>query len=642
MASASASQPTPDFYGYNKVRTVSNISAHGTSQLNFCKKTTKLSIQMCSLVKSNVLVYSPIMCGGLVMTYKNPFFSGSRLGSLIVFMTAFIEVMTYFQNDPTSWATICDHGRFLLLASIAANLVTLGRGKEINKLTRETNSALVTKLNLQDKSPSLYKFETTRETLDKYGKRVLPMDIFTFGMSRSKDLLINVRKVYDTLGYTGPQSFNDLDKITEDYNGLTQADKDIIKSAGNEDFSGVHLSICQYCKQNGEILTVVCRTPFDLTDLLNYESLCNGYVQYNTANVNREITEWITLNPTETQLDNAKKKIKQAIAYIKLVIRKMNLSLVMSTEQDEEDASMDVTFFPGTNDKISQINMFALHVLSAIVSHLILSLILEPDIDVYTPFVPIAQPDNSEKSIENIIKKITHCKSYHYSNACREVHNADPEELRILNSSECVSYDCSQREFDELSKTDSQFLDTKKQLGSFDADINSSMSDSNSNSMSNSNSNSNSMSNSNSNSMSDSDIEITPLSLVGDINELHLSETETDEIDRLRQILEPTMDSSSATARDDGFNALLERFRAQNRAQNMSLQADTVLSNKRGFEDKETSNKSPRSVGGRKSKKQLKRKNTKILKKRKSSKRKNTIKKGKSSGRKNNNTLKRL
>ena len=42
MASAAASVLAPNFYGYTQVRTVSNISAHGTSQLNFCKKKRKL------------------------------------------------------------------------------------------------------------------------------------------------------------------------------------------------------------------------------------------------------------------------------------------------------------------------------------------------------------------------------------------------------------------------------------------------------------------------------------------------------------------------------------------------------------------------------------------------------------------------
>lgn len=593
----------PDFYGYNKVRTVSNISAHGTSQLNFCKKKTNLSIKMCSVLKTNVLVYSPILCGGLVMTHKSPFFSGSRLGSLIVFMTAFIEVMTYFQNDPASWPTICEAGSFLVLASIAANRVTLGRGKEINKVTRETNSAWLGKLQLKDKSPSLYKFEHPREILDADGKRVLPMEIFEFGRSRSKDLLLNVRKVYDTLGYTGPQSFSDLDKIKTDYDGLTQSDKDIIKSAGNEDFSGVHLSICHYCKQNGENLTVVCRTPFDLTDLLNYESLCNGDVQYNTTNVNREITEWITLNPTPAKIS----KIKQAVAYIKSVIRKMNLALIYSKEQDEEDAKMQVTFFPGTNDKIEQINMFALHVISAIVSHLILSLILEPDTDVYTPFLPITQADNSEKSIENIIKKITHCKSYHYSNACREAPNANPQDLIKLNTSECGSYDSSQEICEEKFKTNSKFQDTVTGLKKFEPHSGSS----------------------NSISDSKSNIEITPLSLVKDINELHLSQEKTDEIDELRKILEPSMNESSA-AKDAKFKEVLD----QNKGQNGDMRVDTVISKKRDLEYKETSNKSPKGIGVRKSKKQFKRKHIKISKKRKSSKIKNTIKKRKSSRRK--------
>ena len=605
MASAAASVLAPNFYGYTQVRTVSNISAHGTSQLNFCKKKTNLSIKMCSVLKTNVLVYSPILCGGLVMTHKSPFFSGSRLGSLIVFMTAFIEVMTYFQNDPASWPTICEAGSFLLLASIAANRVTLGRGKEINKVTRETNSAWLGKLQLKDKSPSLYKFEHPRETLDANGKRVLPMEIFEFGRSRSKDLLLNVRKVYDTLGYTGPQSFSDLDKIKTDYDGLTQSDKDIIKSAGNEDFSGVHLSICHYCKQNGENLTVVCRTPFDLTDLLNYESLCNGDVQYNTTNVNREITEWITLNPTPAKIS----KIKQAVAYIKSVIRKMNLALIYSKEQDEEDAKMQVTFFPGTNDKIEQINMFALHVISAIVSHLILSLILEPDTDVYTPFLPITQADNSEKSIENIIKKITHCKSYHYSNACREAPNANPQDLIKLNTSECGSYDSSQEICEEKFKTNSKFQDTVTGLKKFEPHSGSS--------------------NSSSISDSKSNIEITPLSLVKDINELHLSQEKTDEIDELRKILEPSMNESSA-AKDAKFKEVLE----QNKGHNGDMRVDTVISKKRGLEYKETSNKSPKGIGVRKSKKQFKRKHIKISKKRKSSKIKNTIKKRKSSRRK--------
>jgi hypothetical protein len=169
-------------------------------------------------------------------------------------------------------------------------------------------------LQLEDKTPSLYKFENPRETLGTDGKRVLPMEIFTFARSRSKDLLINVRKVYDTLGYTGPQSFSDLDKIKTDYDGLTQPDKDIIKSAGNEDFSGVHLSTCNYCKQNGENLTAVFITPFDVTDLLNYNSLCSGYIQYNTTNENREITEWITLNPTDKRKTKAENKINRAFS----------------------------------------------------------------------------------------------------------------------------------------------------------------------------------------------------------------------------------------------------------------------------------------------------------------------------------------
>jgi hypothetical protein len=282
---------------------------------------------------------------------------------------------------------------------------------------------------------------------------------------------------------------------------------------------------------------------------------------------------------------------------------------------------MQVTFFPGTNDKIEQINMFALHVLSAIVSHLILSLILQPDIDVYTPFVPIAQPDNSEKSIENIIKKITHCKSYHYSNACKEAPNVSPEDIIGLNTSECAHHDSSQKACEENLKTNSEYKNTVTELTNDEpASSNSSNSNSsNSNSMSESNSNSMSESNSNSNSMSD-------------INELHLSKKEENEIDELRKNLEPIINSSVET--DTEFQKVLERFRAQNRAQNMSMQVDTVISNKRGLEDKETSNKSPRGIGGRKSKKQLKRKNTKIIKKKKSSKRKNTIKKRKTSRRK--------
>ena len=108
-----------------------------------------------------------------------------------------------------------------------------------------------------------------------------------------------------------------------------------------------------------------------------------------------------------------------------------------------------------------------------------------------------------------------------------------------------------------------------------------------------------------------------------------MSQEKTDEIDELRKILEPSMNESSA-AKDAKFKEVLD----QNKGHNGDMRVDTVISKKRGLEYKETSNKSSKGIGVRKSKKQFKRKHIKISKKRKSSKIKNTIKKRKSSRRK--------
>ena len=442
----SASARVPNFYGYTQARTISNISAHGTSQLGFCRKRTNLRYEMCSAVENSVNVYSQILLGCLMYTHINPLFSSSRLGSLLVFMTAFKDVITYFQNTPHLWTNICNPGYFLLLANRGAQLVTLGRGKEINELTKAKNYAFLEENEFEDETPSSFKFQTSKR-VDELGQPLAaPMEIFTFERSHSTELLKNVREVYGTLGYTGPQSINNLKKVKQDYNGLSQADKDTIDSAGNA-FSGVHLSICQYCKQNGETLTAVFAIPFDLTDLLNYESLYN--VQYNTTNE----TEWMTINPTEAN----QSKIKQAIAYIKFVLTTINRGLdddsdeeVFEEEEEgfDEDEDAKTIFFKDT-DKIQQINAFALHVLSAIVSHLILSLILEPDVNVYVPIAPINRGD-SETRILTIIEEIKHCKSYYYSNACKEVHNPNVKYLQKWIESEPV-YGESQEQFHVLS-----------------------------------------------------------------------------------------------------------------------------------------------------------------------------------------------
>lgn len=467
-----------NFYGYTQARTVSNISSHGTSLLSFCKKKTPLRNAMCEAVKDDVNVYSTIHMSCLSWTYINPLFLGSRLGNLIAFMAAFIEVMIYFQNTPHLWEKICKSGTFLLLANIGANLSTLGRGKEISKLNKYKNSRFLEEFRLTEKPLSSNKFERSQK-IDKLGQHLpAPIEIFTFERSHSKELLINVKNVYDTLGYDGPQSISDMKRVQLDYDRLTQANKNKIDSAGNNDFSGVHLSICQYCKENGETLTAVCTTPFDVTDLINYDSLCNGYVQYNITNAGGEKTGWMTINPTNEK----KSKIKQAISYIMTVLITINRALgddddvEVEEEEDEEDREeerevMKVEFFkdPMTGKniaKIKQINSFALHVLSAIVSQLILSLILHPENATYTHFAPIT--NDPETSVQNLIEQINHCKSYYYSNACKKVNKRNYKFIKKWIESEPV-YGESQQQFDVLSEMEPRYRYVKTELDKFDS-----------------------------------------------------------------------------------------------------------------------------------------------------------------------------
>jgi hypothetical protein len=496
MATAKVEPPKSTFFGYNQARTISNISAHGSSLLTFCEKNTFLSNLMCSIIEECVLVYNTIKFQGcLSYTHDSAMFSSSRFGGVIVFMTAFIEVIIEYQNTPDLWNNICAHGSFLILADTGANRVTLGRGREIHALNEEKNNDFMKKNNLIKNPLSSNKFERNKKKNNLGEHLPAPMEIFTFERSHSKELLINVRRIYDTLKYHGPQSIENLKKAQQDFNRLPKTDRETLNSAGNGGFSGVHLSICQYCKQDGENITAVFTTPFDVTDLFNYESLCNGHIQYNTTKAKSEKTEgektgWMTINSTEAR----KIKIQQAKTYIILVLKTLNEALdksngktvsgedeyVYDEDEDEEvevfheettdETKMKVRFFKDnrTNKniiKIQQINSFALHIVSSIVSHLILSLILESN-EAYTPFAPI-DINNLETSIQNLIEKIDHCKSYYYSNACREVTNPNVKKLKMWNES-VEDRGESQEQYAERSKTIPMFIDSKKKLDEID------------------------------------------------------------------------------------------------------------------------------------------------------------------------------
>lgn len=620
---------TSTFFGYNQARTISNISAHGSSITTFCEKNTFLSNLMCSIIEIFVHVYSTIKFQGcLSFTHESAMLSSSRFGGVIVFMTAFIEIIIEYQTTPDLWKEICELGKFLIFANTGANRVTLGRGKEIHAVNKEKNAAFLKENELPQPPLSSINFERNQK-IDDLGEHLpAPMEIFTFERSHSKELLINVRRIYDILKYPGPQSISNLKKVQQDFNSLYKTDREIMNSAGNGGFSGVHLSICQYCKQDGEILTAVFTTPFDVTDLFNYQSLCNGYVQYNTTKAGGEKTGWITINSTEAR----KSKIKQAKTYIILVLETINKALDKSNgktvfdedehvydEDDDEDVEvfyeettdetkMKVRFFKDNRTdkniiKIQQINSFALHVLSAIVSHLILSLILEPN-EAYTPFAPIEVGD-SETSIQNLIKKINHCKSYYYSNACREVTKPNVEKLKTWNKSQYV-YGESQEQNLKSSTTDEKYIDTQKKLDEIDTSSSSGR-DAESNSSSAAGggaAKSNSMafdlhryakSNSSSaaggggaesNGMtidnSAGNEEMIP-PLFGDMNELMksgLSESDKKEINELIKF------------------------------ELIKLDTAKITTGKRGLDEETTSNKSQRKMGGRKSKKH-KRKNMK-------------------------------
>ena len=400
---------TSTFFGYNQARTISNISAHGSSLFTFCKEKTTLRNAICLVVEELVKMYNTVCFGDKSFAHESAMFSGSRFGGVIVFMTEFIEVIIQYQNTPDLWKKICESGTFLSLANTGANRVTLGRGKEIYELNIK-NAASSKKIELPQESIGLKNFETNKRITILGEYLSAPMEIFTFERSHSKELLINVRRIYDILKYPGPQSISKLKQAQQDFNSLSKTDREIMNSAGNGGFSGVHLSICQYCKQDGEILTAVFTTPFDVTDLFNYQSLCNGYVQYNTTTREGEKTGWMTINYTDAR----KSKIQQAKTYIILVLETLNEALddeSVLDEKGEEKAKvkeMNVEFFEertrtGKNIiKIKQINSFALHVVSSIVSHLILSLILETN-EEYTPFAPIV--GDSETSIINLIEK---------------------------------------------------------------------------------------------------------------------------------------------------------------------------------------------------------------------------------------------
>lgn len=482
---------TSTFFGYNQARTISNISAHGSSLLTFCKDKTFLRNLMCSIIELFVHVYSTIKFQGcLSFTHESAMLSSSRFGGVIVFMTAFIEIIIEYQTTPDLWKEICELGKFLIFANTGANRVTLGRGKEIHAVNKEKNAAFLKENELPQPHLSSINFERNQK-IDDLGEHLpAPMEIFTFERSHSKELLINVRRIYDILKYPGPQSISNLKKVQQDFNSLYKTDREIMNSAGNGGFSGVHLSICQYCKQDGEILTAVFTTPFDVTDLFNYQSLCNGYVQYNTTTRGGEKTGWMTINSTQER----KTKIRQAKTYIILVLETLNKALdksngktVFDEDEDEheyddnedvevfheettDETKMKVRFFKDNRTdkniiKIQQINSFALHVVSSIVSHLILSLILESN-ETYTPFAPIV--GDSETSIQNLIKKINHCKSYYYSNACKEVTKPDVENLKTWNKSQYV-YGESQEQNLKSSTTDEKYINSKKELDKIDS-----------------------------------------------------------------------------------------------------------------------------------------------------------------------------
>ena len=607
---------TSTFFGYNQARTISNISAHGSSITTFCEKNTFLRNLMCSIIELFVHVYSTIKFQGcLSFTHESAMLSSSRFGGVIVFMTAFIEIIIEYQTTPDLWKEICELGKFLIFANTGANRVTLGRGKEIHAVNKEKNAAFLKENELPQPHLSSINFERNQK-IDDLGEHLpAPMEIFTFERSHSKELLIIVRKIYDKLKYPGPQSISNLKQVQQDFNRLSKTDREEMNSAGNGGFSGVHLSICQYCKQDGEILTAVCTTPFDVTDLFNYQSLCNGYVQYNTTTRGGEKSGWMTINSTTER----RTKIKQAKTYIILVLETLNKALdksngktVFDEDEDEheyddnedvevfheettDETKMKVRFFKDnrTNKniiKIQQINSFALHVLSAIVSHLILSLILESN-ETYTPFAPIV--GDSETSIQNLIKKINHCKSYYYSNACKEVTKPDVENLKTWNKSQYV-YGESQEQNLKSSTTDEKYINSKKELDKIDSSSSSGRdAESNSSSAAKSNSmafdrigaaKSNSSSaagggGAESNGMtidnSAGNEEMIP-PLFGDMNELMksgLSKSDKKEINELIKF------------------ELIKLDRAK------------ITTGKRGLDEETTSNKSQRRMGGRKSKK---------------------------------------
>jgi hypothetical protein len=563
--SAKVEPPKSTFFGYNQARTISNISAHGSSTFNFCKDKTPLRNAMCLVVEELVKMYNTVCFGEESFAHESAMFSSSRFGGVIVFMTAFIEIIIQYQNTPDLWKKICEPGKFLILANTGANRVTLGRGKEIYELNIKKNAASSKKIELPQESISLKNFETNKRITILGEYLSAPIEIFTFERSHSKELLINVRRIYDTLGYAGPQSISNLKKAQQDFNSLSKTDRETLNSAGNGGFSGVHLSICQYCKQDGEILTAVCTIPFDVTDLFNYESLCNGHIQYNTTKAGGEKTGWVTINSTQER----RTKILQAKTYIILVLKTINEALDDEAVLDEtgnekeKEKEMKVKFFEeytrtGKNIiKIEQINSFALHVVSSIVSHLILSLILESN-EAYTPFAPIDIND-SETSIINLIEKINHCKSYHYSNACRVVYGST-EDVKIFNESKEVQHN-SQDVFIEDSKTDSTYIKSENELKKYHSNSSSSPGggaaksnsggvESNSMVISATKSNSSSAAGggAESNGMTIDDSagneEITPpLALFEDMNKLidtGLFENDENEIDELIQIFDPT------------------------------------------------------------------------------------------------------
>ena len=62
-ASAKVEPPKSTFFGYNQARTISNISAHGSSTFNFCKDKTPLRNAMCLVVEELVKMYSTVCFG---------------------------------------------------------------------------------------------------------------------------------------------------------------------------------------------------------------------------------------------------------------------------------------------------------------------------------------------------------------------------------------------------------------------------------------------------------------------------------------------------------------------------------------------------------------------------------------------------